>query len=63
MAAIRAIIRYSFIATADDSSQKTTAIITAVIQGATAVSARNYLIKKYPDRHNIEIIELSFQKS
>jgi len=62
MAAVQAIIRYNF-TTAKVGGQKTTALITAVIPGATPESAQNYLIKKYPDRHNIEITELSIQKS
>ena len=62
MAAVRAIIRYHF-TTTKDGGQKTTALITAVIPGSTPESAQNYVTKKYPERYNIEITELSIQKS
>ena len=62
MAAVRAIIRYSFTET-EEGGRRTTALITASIPGESYVSALNYLLKKYPERHNIEITEITFEDS
>ena len=62
MATVRAVIRYSFTET-EDSGRKTTALIAASLQGDSEESALNYLIKKYPDRRNIEVTEMITHKS
>ena len=62
MAAVRAVIRYSFTET-EERGRRTTALITASIPGESYVSALNYLMKKYPERHNIEITEITFEDS
>lgn len=62
MAAVRAVIRYSFTET-EEGGRRTTALITASIPGESYVSALNYLMKKYPERHNIEITEITFEDS
>ena len=62
MAAVRAVIRYSFTET-EEGGRRTTALITASIPGESYVSALNYLMKKYPERHNIEITEITFDES
>jgi hypothetical protein len=59
MAAVRAVIRYSFTET-EDGGRRTTALITASLQSKTEQSALNFVLKKYPERHNIEIIEVLF---
>ena len=60
MSTVRAIIRFSF-TDSEVGGQRTTALVTAFIQGNTDKSALNYLTKKYPYRYNIEIIELVIQ--
>ena len=62
MATVRAVIRYSFTET-EDGGRKTTALIAASLPGESEESALSYLIKKYPDRHNIEVTELITPKS
>jgi hypothetical protein len=62
MAAARAVIRYSFTET-EEGGRKTTALITASIPGVSHESALNYLLKKYPERHNIELTEVIFYES
>ena len=62
MAAVRAVVRYSFTET-EEGGRRTTALITASIPGESYVSALNYLMKKYPERHNIEITEITFENS
>ena len=62
MPTVRAIIRYTFYQT-EEEGIKTRALITASIPGASEESALNYLIKKYPDRYNIEIIQMIIQDS
>lgn len=62
MATVRAVIRYSFTET-EDGGRKTTALIAASLPGESEESALNYLIKKYPERQNIEIIEVILQDS
>ena len=62
MATVRAVIRYSFTET-EDGGRKTTALIAVSLPGESEESALNYLIKKYPERQNIEIIEVILQDS
>ena len=62
MTSARVVIRYSFTESKEDN-KRTTAIINASIPGATHESALNYLIKKYPERHKIEVYEVTFQYS
>jgi len=61
MASVQAVIRYSF-TDSEDGGQVTTALITAFLPGESEQSALNYLIKKYPERHNIQITELTLNK-
>jgi hypothetical protein len=58
MSTCRAIIRYSFTNTAEEGS-RTTALITASISAISKESALDYLTKRYPERHNMQITEVS----
>jgi hypothetical protein len=51
-------IRYSFTNTAEDGS-RTTALITANLSAISNESALDYLTKRYPERHNMQITEVS----
>jgi hypothetical protein len=57
MASVRLTIRYSY-ANAENKKQRITSSITASVPGRTIVSALNFLQKKYPDRHDLQVIEL-----
>ena len=61
MASVQVIIRYSFTET-EEGGRKTTALINASLPGESVESAVNYLIKRYPERYNIEILEMSLYK-
>ena len=58
MSNCRAIIRYSFTNTAEDGS-RTTALITANLSAISNESALDYLTKRYPERYNMQINEVS----
>lgn len=51
-------IRYSFTTSAEEGS-RTTALITAMLSVASKESALDYLTKRYPERHNMQITEVS----
>jgi hypothetical protein len=57
MASVRLTIRYSYL-NKPNNSQRITSSITASVPGRTVVSALNFLQKKYPDRHDLQVIEL-----
>jgi len=62
MPSMQAVIRYSFSET-EEGGRTTNALITASIPGASEASALNYLLKKYPERYNIKIIEVILDHS
>lgn len=57
MASVRLTIRYSY-ANKANKNQRITSSITASVPGRTVVSALNFLLKKYPDRHDLQVIEV-----
>jgi len=58
MSTFRTMIRYSFTNTAEEGS-RTTALITASLSTASKESALDYLTKRYPERHNLQITDVS----
>jgi hypothetical protein len=56
---VQAVIRYTFTETVV-GGRRTTALIKAGIPKASEDLALVYLMQKYPERHNIEISEVTF---
>ena len=59
---VQAIIRYSFTETLM-GGRRTNAVIRASLPRRSDENALVYLMQKYPDRHNIELTEITFYSS
>jgi hypothetical protein len=59
---VQAIIRYSFTETLM-GGRRTNAVIKASLPRRSDENALVYLMQKYPDRHNIELTEITFYSS
>ena len=55
------IIRFQYIANLDDGL-RVTALIKVTNTNVTSETALSYLMTRYPDRHNIEIIEIIIEE-
>jgi hypothetical protein len=55
------IIRFQYIANLDDGL-RVTALIKVTNTNVTSETALTYLMTRYPDRHNIEIIEIIIEE-
>ena len=55
------IIRFQYIANLEDGL-RVTALIKVTDAGVTPENALSYLMTRYPDRHNIEIIEIIIEE-
>ena len=59
MDAIRAVIRYSFTEN-EVGGPKVSGLITVSLPSAREECALNYLVRRYPNRHNIKLIEVIY---
>jgi hypothetical protein len=59
MDAIRTVIRYTFTQTKDEGPS-VSALITASLPSVREECALNYLVRRYPNRHNIRLTEVVY---
>ncbi len=59
MDAIRTVIRYTFTQTKDEGPN-VSALITVSLPSAREECALNYLVRRYPNRHNIRLTEVVY---
>ena len=60
MDAIRAVIRYTFTQTEVAEHPRVSGLITVSLRSAREKTALNYLPRRYPNRHNIEVTEVVY---
>ena len=58
MDAIRAVIRYTYTQTEAAEDPKISGLITVSLRSAREKTALNDLVRRYPNRHNIEVTEV-----
>ena len=59
MDAIRAVIRYSFTQT-EENGPRVSGLITVSLPSAREECALKYLVRRYPNRHNIKLTEVIY---
>lgn len=59
MDAIRTVIRYSFTQTEEDGP-RVSGLITVSLPSASEECALKYLVRRYPNRHNIKLTEVVY---
>ena len=60
MAAIRAVIRFTFTQTEVAEDPRVSGLITVSLRSARKKTALNYLVRRYPNRHNIKVTEVVY---